>query len=436
MFISHVSLFELEKGCSTLKLLTAGVLSICLAVALCPFCTEAINRRMFVITSSLTRAISGTRQCYNAYLLINVSDYTGGTDGERIQNALNDVGEGAVVFIPEGTWEACNLTALSNTIILGTNGTILKRPENTTAPFIIFENREHFALLNVTFDGQNVTSSDGVQITNGTDFQIAYNIFQDVAQHALHIDGHCQDFFVENNVFLHSNEAPLLIFGSTGTREITEFVVANNTLMMNNDNGKIGVAFAANGTIADNYLYNCTYGIATRCVSNLVVRNNKIEGCTSFGIYLGTQPGDIGSDNVDILENYVLDSNVGIARYYGSGSMINITVRNNTIINNLNSDIYADFQGFFINNTLTSKNKLKLLTIPLQFTGNVDVNMTLIIPADIQGDGRVDMRDVATVVHLYKTRIDSPNWNPAADVIQDGIIDLKDIGFTARCFAP
>jgi hypothetical protein len=411
-------------------------LSVCLALNLSPFCAKTGDGRVLAITSHLALPISVTKQCSQTYLLINVSDYPGESDSERIQNALNDVGEGAVVFIPEGTWEACNLTAFSNTIILGTNGTVLKRPQNTTAPFITFENQAHFAVLNVTFDGQNATSANGIQITNGTDFQIAYDMFQDIAQHAVYIVGECRDFYVENNVFLHTNEAPLLIFGSPGIREINGFLVANNTLVMGDHNGKIGVAFAANGTVADNYLYNCTYGIATRCVSDLVIRNNRIEGCTDFGIYLGTQPGDVGSDNVDIVENYILGSGVGIARYYGGGSMVNITVRKNTIVKSLISDIYADFQAYFLNNTLSSKEMVRLLTIPLEFKDNVDVNWTLIIPADVNIDGKVNMRDVAIVARLYETRSESPNWNPAADVIQDNVIDFKDVGFVSRCYAP
>jgi hypothetical protein len=204
--------------------------------------------------------------------------------------------------------------------------------------------------------------------------------------------------------------------------------------MMSDDNGKIGVAFAADGTVADNYVYNCTYGIATRCVSDLVIRGNRIEGTLSYGIYLGTQPGDVGSDNVEITENYVSGSEQGIARYYGSGSLVNITVRRNTIVYSSQSDIYADFQGFFINNTFTSKAKVTLLVIPAQFIDNVDTNMTLLIPADVQSDGKVDMRDVGIVARLFATTPASGNWNPDADVIRDNVIDMKDIGFVAKCF--
>jgi hypothetical protein len=352
---------------------------------------------------------------------------------------LNDstlVPDGAVVFIPEGTWEACSLRAFSNTVILGTNGTVLRRPQNATAPLITFEDQVHFGVLNMTFDGQNVTEGEGVQITNDTDFQVAGNVFLDIAQHALHIVGECRDFSVENNVFLRTNVAPLLIFGFTGSREVNGFLVTNNTLMMSESNGKIGVAFASNGTIADNYLYNCTYGVGTRCVSDLSIKSNRIENCTDYGIDLGTQPGDIGSNNIDVTDNYISGSGVGIARYYGTGAMVNITVKDNIIIHSFQSDIYADFQGSFMNKTLTSRDKTRLLTIPVQFVGNVGINMTLIIPADIQGDGRVNMWDVGTVARLFGIKLNSANWNPKADVIQDGVIDMKDVGYVARCFSP
>jgi hypothetical protein len=424
------------RGMATRRLFSAVAFVVCVIMVLCPHTvlTEYMGVYAGTVSIVLTR-----HSLQKTYMLINVSDYPGETDYERIQKALNDSAlapEGAVVFIPEGTWEACDLKAFSNTIILGTNGTVLRRPQNMTLPFITFEDQAHFGILNMTFEGHNVTGGAGIQITNGTDFQIAGNLFLDIAQHALHIVGQCQDFSVESNVFLRTNVAPLLIFGFPGSREVTRFLVANNTLMMSDNNGKIGVAFASNGTIADNYLYNCTYGVGTRCVSDLLIKNNRMENCTDYGIYLGTQPGDIGSDNVDITENYISGSDVGIARYYGSGFMVNITVRNNMIINNIQSDIYADFQGSFLNNTLTSRDKTRLLTIPVQFAGNVDINMTLIIPADIQGDGRVNMWDVGTVARLFGIILNSANWNPRTDVIQDGVIDMKDVGYVARCFSP
>jgi len=423
-----------EKGMETRRRFSILTLIVCVIMTLCPY---NILVEYSVHAESVSITIAG-HSLQKTYTLINVSDYIGDTDYERIQKALNDstlATDGAIVFVPEGIWEACSLKAFSNTIILG-SGTVLRRPQNATAPFITFEDQAHFAILNMTFDGYSVARGEGVEIINGTDFMIAGNVFLDIAQHALHIFGDCKGFSVENNLFMRTNVAPLLIFGLVGSRQISGFLVANNTIMMSDDNGKIGVAFASNGTIADNYLYNCAYGVGTRCVSDLLIKSNRIENCTDYGIYLGTQPGDIGSDNIDVAGNYITGSGVGIARYYGTGSMVNITVRDNTIIDNSQSDIYADFQASFINNTLTSRDKTKLLTIPVQFTGNVDINMTLIIPADIQGDGRVDMWDVGIVGRFFGTTLDSANWNRQADIIQDNAIDMKDVGYVAKCFMP
>jgi hypothetical protein len=370
-----------------------------------------------------------------SYIVINVSDYEGATPSERIQKALDDVPpDGAMVFIPEGIWEAYNLTARSKTIVIGVDGTIIRRPANTTTPFITFANQTDFAVLNLEFEGQNISEATGILVANGTRFQVSNNTFRDVARTAVHVAGVCEDFAIDGNLLVNSNVASILIFGSPGTRQIRRFTISNNTLLDSFNNGKIGVAFATEGTITHNHIANSTYGIGTRCVSNIAIENNIIENCISYGIYLGTQPADPGSSYIEISDNYVLNSNVGIARYYGSGSMDNVTLKNNTLVYNEQSDIYADFQAIFINNTLTSKDKLNLLTIPVEFMENFDVNRTLIIPTDITDDGIVDMRDVGKVASLYGTSPDTWWWDPDADIIQDLMVDMRDIGYVAHCF--
>jgi hypothetical protein len=137
-----------------------------------------------------------------------------------------------------------------------------------------------------------------------------------------------------------------------------------------------------------------------------------------------------------ISNNYVVGSNVGIARYYGSGSVVNVTVKNNTIVYSNQSDVYADFQASFVNNTFTSRGKVRLFMVSAKFAGNVDLNGAPVIPADITGDSRVDMHDVGFVARLYGAVRGSGNWNPLADVIENGVIDMRDIAFVARCFAP
>jgi hypothetical protein len=370
-----------------------------------------------------------------SYIIINVSDYQGETDGERIQKALNDVpAEGAIVFIPEGVWEACNLTAKSNTIVTGTSGTVLRRPANTTSSFIIFDNQANFAVANLTFDGLSISEATGILVINGACFQISNNTFKDVEKHAVYVCGKSVDFTIENNLLINSNVAPILVFGLTGTREMNHFLIASNTLINGTNNGKIGVAFAAYGEIVNNTIIGCTYGIGTRCVSSLVIRNNWIENCSDYGIYLGTQPGDPGSSDIDIANNYIVGSNIGIARYYASGPVLNVSLKNNKIIYSKQVDICMDFQGAFIDNTMTSKEKIKVLIVPEKFVGNVDLNDKFIILADVNNDGKVDMRDIGLIGRLYGSSQGSEMWDPHADIIQDGKIDMRDMGYAAKCF--
>jgi hypothetical protein len=63
-----------------------------------------------------------------------------------------------------------------------------------------------------------------------------------------------------------------------------------------------------------------------------------------------------------------------------------------------------------------------------------DVNITVRLIGDVNGDGRIDLRDIALVARAFGSTPTSPNWNPAADINGDGKIDLKDIALVARNF--
>jgi hypothetical protein len=53
---------------------------------------------------------------------------------------------------------------------------------------------------------------------------------------------------------------------------------------------------------------------------------------------------------------------------------------------------------------------------------------------DVNGDGRVDLKDIALVARAFGSTPGSPNWNPTADLNGDGKIDMKDITLVARNF--
>jgi uncharacterized protein YraI len=71
------------------------------------------------------------------------------------------------------------------------------------------------------------------------------------------------------------------------------------------------------------------------------------------------------------------------------------------------------------------------------YAGNVEntnyLNVTVVDP-DINGDGEVDMKDIAIAGRAFGTVPGDARWNPLADVNLDGKVDLRDIALTAKMF--
>ncbi len=55
-------------------------------------------------------------------------------------------------------------------------------------------------------------------------------------------------------------------------------------------------------------------------------------------------------------------------------------------------------------------------------------------PADINDDGKVDIKDVALVARAYGAEEPELNYNRIADVYYDGKIDIRDVSYTAIHF--
>ena len=371
--------------------------------------------------------------------VINASNYDGENDTERLQAALDDVpSEGAIVYIPSGVWIAAGLRVKSNTIILGENGTIIVKPENFTIPFIIFENISNFALLNITFEGENIPDGLGVLILNCQNFLIQNNVFLNIQKNALKvtvtITTFSQNFVIANNSFINCQNAPLLIFGNPSRRAILNFEIKNNIIINGTKNGKIGMAFCASGEIENNKVINCQHGIATRCVSNITITRNHIENIADYGIYLGTQIGDQGTDRVKIEKNEIYCGRIGIARYYGDYPISDIDVIDNIFLNNSQYDILADFPANFMNNTITDATKLKIIEPSSNFIGTRSISGYPILPGDLNLDYKIDIIDITLVVKFFGSMEGSPNWYEKADIISDGKIDIVDISYVVQYF--
>jgi hypothetical protein len=368
--------------------------------------------------------------------IIDVSKYPGATQTEQIQAALNDVPpSGAIVVVPEGIWQVANLTGVSNVIFTGKKGTILQLIAQT--PIITFNSNYNFIVQNFTINGAGILGGTAIRVIgNSYNFTIRNNFFQDVNTTAVNIElpevgQEISDFTVTNNTFTNCQDATIRIFGIVGRRDIRRFQITQNRIMEAFDNGKIAVAFAKDGLIANNQVLNTEHGIATRSVSSITIENNVIRNVTNRGIYLGTNPGDPGSDNVTIRGNTISQSGIGLSKWYGSQTYKNILVYGNTIYNSTLADIQADFSATFINNTITSRAKLEILDPSTKFIGTKDITGQPILPADINNDFITDILDIAIVAKAYGSTEQSPGWNAVADVIKDGIIDIDDISFVA-----
>jgi PKD repeat protein len=56
------------------------------------------------------------------------------------------------------------------------------------------------------------------------------------------------------------------------------------------------------------------------------------------------------------------------------------------------------------------------------------------ILGDINGDDKVDMRDISNAAKAFGSYLGGPGWNPDADVNRDGKIDLRDVAIVAKHF--
>jgi len=56
------------------------------------------------------------------------------------------------------------------------------------------------------------------------------------------------------------------------------------------------------------------------------------------------------------------------------------------------------------------------------------------ILGDVNGDGKVDVKDIGIVARAFGSTPSDPRWAPAADLNGDGRIDVRDISIVASNF--
>jgi subtilisin family serine protease len=87
----------------------------------------------------------------------------------------------------------------------------------------------------------------------------------------------------------------------------------------------------------------------------------------------------------------------------------------------------------YTNYTLTA-----VATIPVDNTPADNTlsgwNTTVRMLGDMNGDGKIDLRDIGTAASAFGSHPGNPRWNPNADMNGDGKIDLRDVAFVAKHF--
>jgi len=142
--------------------------------------------------------------------------------------------------------------------------------------------------------------------------------------------------------------------------------------------------------------------------------------------------------NVTVLNKGEFNQNVTATLYYNITAGEMIDTQNMTIPAGENSTLSFvwNTRGVPYNRSYTLKAVATISEVDNTPADNTLPGgpITVRILGDINGDGKVDGRDIVIAAKAFGTRPRDPRWNPDADVNQDGRVDGRDITLIARNF--
>jgi parallel beta-helix repeat protein len=185
-----------------------------------------------------------------------------------------------------------------------------------------------------------------------------------------------------------------------------------------------------NVTAARNNMSGNSYGIRLENSSSNIIDENNIMNSYSYGIYLDSSSGNF------FYHNNLVKNNPAMPQVYSSNSS-NIWDDGYPSGGNYWSD-YAGvdlFSGPYQNVTGSDG----IGDTPYTIDENNTDRYPLMHPyfplfGDVNGDGKVDMKDVGVVARAFGSHPDGSRWNPLADVDGNNAIDLRDIALVAKNF--
>jgi parallel beta-helix repeat protein len=257
--------------------------------------------------------------------------------------------------------------------------------------------------------------------------------------------------------------------------------IHSNTITGNNY-GVLLYSYSPRVSIYNNTIAGNEFGIrvASGGSSYLNVSNNVVMNNRGYGI--GLTGFTSGSNNATMTRNLIVNNSDGIA--LGQYSNYNTISQNNISMNDCGLYIEYSTKNIIYNNNIVDNNQQVNITSPStnswdsgypsggnywgdyggadmhggvyqNETGSdgigdapvvLDVNNTDRYPlmkpwteasgpvGDVNGDGKVDMKDVGYVARRFMCIPGDPLWDPMADMNNDEKINMVDIGIAARHF--
>jgi parallel beta-helix repeat protein len=226
---------------------------------------------------------------------------------------------------------------------------------------------------------------------------------------------------INRSVTLVGENVNNTIIDGEGTWRVVELGGASRIAGFTIQHGLVGVYLETEGNIIeDNTLRNCNYGMEIFSAGNNIVRGNTImdNGC---GII-----SDIG-DNQIYHNNFI--NNTDQVDVPGS----------NTWDYNDKGNYWSDYNGTDINGD-------RIGETPYVVDANLTANLTTCdfcplvyaytyLVGDLNHDGTVNMADLYVAAQSFGTYPRYTLWNPAADITQDGRVDIRDLVVIVMRFA-
>jgi parallel beta-helix repeat protein len=321
-----------------------------------------------------------------------------------------------------------------------------------------------------SFNGMDIRASNNNTIGNNTVWGNTFGIYAYYSDNNAILSNSVTESY-EDGIGLYYSDHNMIAVNSVSDTLFGIDICASDSNTVNGNSVSeyaVGIYpyYSNNDIVINNKVsgWNSLAGIALTGAKYNIICGNEVAHNTFLigaGIYL-----EWSSDNNTIVQNKVSNNIYGVSiGYWGQYGLRdqddnNMIYHNNLIgnteqalgLNSLNAwddgypsggNYWSDYEGTDLfggpYQNFTRSDGIGDTPYPVD-ADNIDRFPYMIeirgpyINGDLNHDGKVDIKDVATAAAAFGSYPGHPRWNSAADVNQDGKIDIKDISLIAKNF--